>query len=379
MARRIQSRYIFETAEGMRIFRHQRFVNGSRRADCPTCETRTPVDEPYSHHWHNDAANNRSHHIKIGSEEQKILKTIEDQDIEVFMLCDGSITPRTNDFLLDAGMDAVPQLLRFLIFGTEKLEVCVGFYVDVKQERMYFESSPLNIEHHLDIGEAVDMIFSMLLEKISNYVLLHQRVPLEACVIKRMKVTAKRHLYPPNATCVSKLPLQYRVKNAAGCLERGVKQSSSDLALVAENYLKHGDKGRSIPASLSINIYCFRVCTTTKELYTVPYLLRGEDVENTPTFVLQTDVVGGFRGLLEIRNIRKFLRPDKQDRVFECRQCQSHFVDRVHFALHKQIDCGRNFMVWNMDKDAIELHENCIPLPKDYFKYEWIGLASKGK
>ncbi|EDX10985.1 protein terminus [Drosophila simulans] len=376
MARRTQSRYIFDIEDNFRVFRHQFFVNGARRADCTTCESRVPVSEPYHHHWRNDIENNRSHCIQIGSEEKDILKRIEDQAIEEFILCDGSIAARTNDFLLDAGMDAVPQLLRFLSFGTEKLEATVGFYVDVKKERMYYESSPLNIENHFDIGEAVDMIFSMLLEKISNYVLLHQKVPLEACVIRRMKVTVKRFCVSPKSNSL-KLPLQYRVKNATEVIGNGSSKQSSDLAQLSETYINQKDRNQHIPANLKINLYTFRVCSTSKELYAVPYLLRGDDVENTPTFIIQTDVVGDFQGLLQIRNIRKFLRADTHDRVFECRQCQSHFVDRVHLALHKQIACGRNFMVWYMDKDAIELHENCLPLPKEYFKYEWVGLARK--
>ncbi|KAH8267685.1 hypothetical protein KR026_003287 [Drosophila bipectinata] len=368
MSRRTESRFIFDIEENTRIFRHQRFVNGSRRTDCPSCESRVPSNEPYSHHWLNDPNS-----IQLGKEEKTILKTIDDQHIETFILCDSSLPARTNDFLLDAGMDAVPQLLRFLSFGTEKLDATVGFYVDVKKERMYYESSPLTIENHLDIGEAVDMIFSMLLEKISNYVLLHQRVPLEACVIRRMKLTVRRHCHSSTSSYNYKLPLQYRVKNAAG----GSKTSNTELALIAENYLKHPDKGRPIPQNLKLNLYCFRVCSTSKELYAVPYLLRGEDVENTPTFAIQTDVIGGFCGLQEVHNIRKFLRTDTKDRVTECRQCQAHFVDRVHFALHKQIDCGRGFMVWHMDKEAIELHENCLPLPKEFFKYEWIGVGGK--
>ncbi|EDW46539.1 protein terminus [Drosophila sechellia] len=376
MARRTQSRYIFDIEDNFRVFRHQFFVNGARRADCTTCESRVPVSEPYHHHWRNDIENNRSYCIQIGSEEKNILKRIEDQAIEEFILCDGSIVARTNDFLLDAGMDAVPQLLRFLSFGTEKLEATVGFYVDVKKERMYYESSPLNIENHFDIGEAVDMIFSMLLEKISNYVLLHQKVPLEACVIRRMKVTVKRFCISPKSNSL-KLPLQYRVKNATEVIGNGSNKHSFDLSQLSETYINQKDRNQHIPANLKINLYTFRVCSTSKELYAVPYLLRGDDVENTPTFIIQTDVVGDFQGLLQIRNIRKFLRVDTHDRVFECRQCQSHFVDRVHLALHKQIACGRNFMVWYMDKDAIELHENCLPLPKEYFKYEWVGLARK--
>ncbi|XP_017072020.1 protein terminus [Drosophila eugracilis] len=379
MARRTQSRYTFEIVENWRVFRHQFFVNGTRRTDCNTCESRVSASDPYYHHWRNDIQNGRGYYIKLGSEEEQILKTIEKRGVEEFILCDGSITPRTNDFLLDAGMDAVPQLLRFLSFGTDKLEATVGFYVDVKKERMYYESSPLNIEHHLDIVEAVDMIFSMLLEKISNYVLLQQRVPLEACVIRRMKVTVKRFCHSPKEKSKSAtiLPLQYRVKKAAECLGSGSNKTPSDLVKIAETYLSQENEGRPIPASLKVNLYTFRVCNTSKELYVVPYLLHGDDVDSTPTFIIQTDVVGGFQGLLEVRNIRKFLRADSYDRVIECRQCQSHFVDPVHLALHKQISCGRNFMVWHMDMDAIELHENCLPLPKKYFKYEWIGLASK--
>uniref|UniRef100_A0A6P4EL82 Protein terminus n=1 Tax=Drosophila rhopaloa TaxID=1041015 RepID=A0A6P4EL82_DRORH len=316
MARRTQSRFIFEVVENSRIFRHQFFVNGSRRAECNTCENHVPVSEPYNHHWRNDIKNQKSYYIQMGLPEKQILKTIEDQAIEEFILCDGSIAARTNDFLLDAGMDAVPQLLRFLSFGTEKLEATVGFYVDVKKERMYYESSPINIENHLDIGEAVDMIFSMLLEKISNYVLLHHRVPLEACVIRRMKVTVKRFCHSPkaNSFSVSKIPLQYRVKNAAECFESANNKSSVELAKLAETYLNQKDQGRPIPATLKVNLYIFRVCNTSKELYAVPYLLHGEDVENTPTFIIQTDVVGGFQGLLEIQNIRKFLREDTKDR-----------------------------------------------------------------
>ncbi|XP_001353492.3 protein terminus [Drosophila persimilis] len=371
MLRRTYSRFIFETIGDSRIFHHQRFVN-DLQIDCPTCTSCVETREPYSRHWQNDHAAGTSHQIKMGPDERLLLKRIETERIEAFMLCDGSVSGRTNDFLLEAGMEAVPQLLRFLSFGAAKLEVTIGFYVNVKKERMYYESSPMIVEHHLDIVESVDMLFSMLLEKISNYVLLQQRVPLEACVIRRMKVTVKRHSNPISVQwrSTAKLPLQYRVKR----LDTGTDNATifAEICQSPRDIFHIG----LLPDALQVNLYCFRVCASTKELYAVPYLIRHDDVENTPTFVIHTDIAGHFRGLQEIRNVRKFLRADRQDRVFECRKCKSRFGDRVQFALHKQIDCGRGFMVWHLEEDAIELHHNCLPLPKGYFKHDWFGLGT---
>ncbi|XP_022221438.2 protein terminus [Drosophila obscura] len=378
MLRRTYSRFIFETIGDSRIFHHQRFIN-DLQTDCPTCKSCVEAREPYSQHWKNDHGAGTSHQIKIGPDERLLLERIETERIEAFMLCDGSVSGRTNDFLLEAGMEAVPQLLRFLSFGAAKLDVSIGFYVNVKKERMYYESSAMIVEHHLDIVESVDMLFSMLLEKISNYVMLQQRVPLEACVIRRMKVTVKRHCNPISVQwrSTAKLPLQYRVKSSDICTADN--RAHMDTALF-ENICRSPKDILHIgllPDALQVNLYCFRVCASSKELYAVPYLLRNDDVDNTPTFIIHTDIAGNFQGLQEICNVRKFLRADRQDRVFECRKCKSRFGDRVQFALHKKIDCGRGFMVWHFEEDAIELHHNCLPLPKGYFKHDWFGLGTK--
>ncbi|BFF96675.1 protein terminus [Drosophila madeirensis] len=376
MLRRTYSRFIFETIGDSRVFHHQRFIN-DLQTDCPTCKSCVETREPYSQHWNNDYGAGTSHQIKMSPVERLLLKRIETERIEAFMLCNGSVSGRTNDFLLEAGMEAVPQLLRFLSFGAAKLEVTIGFYVNVKKERMYYESSAMSVEHHLDIMESVDMLFSMLLEKISNYVLLQQRVPLEACVIKRMKVTVKRHVSPISVQwrSTARLPLQYRVKNSdIGTDNRA--HIDTVLAQICQSP-SHKFNVVLLPDALQANFYCFRVCTSTKELYAVPYLLRTDDVDNTPTFLIHSDIAGNFQGLQVIRNVRKFLRADGQDRVFECRKCKSRFGDRVQFALHKRIDCGRGFMVWHIEEDAIELHHNCLPLPKAYFKHDWFGLGTK--
>ncbi|XP_068142235.1 protein terminus [Drosophila tropicalis] len=373
------SRFIFETTETTRTFRHQRYINDFC-VDCDTCVSVVHAHEPYSHHWLTGSMG--ANVISLSLEEKLLLKRIERERVETFLLCDESAVCRTNDFLLEAGMDAVPQLLRFLNYEASRLEVIVGFYVNVIRQRMYFESSAIYIDHYLDIEETVDMLFSMLLEKISNYVYLHHRVPLEACVIKRMKLIVKRHS-SENFNSKADLPLQYRLKHD-GSGPSLAKKKSIDHTFLLDSFLNyHGQRFGNFPASLQVNLYCFRTCASSKELYAVPYLLRGQDTNKTPTYIIQTDVTGEFRGLHEIRNVRKFLKTDLQDRIIECRQCKAHFADRVQFALHRKIDCGRSFMAWQLgDVDGptksagIELHENCLPMPKKYFKYAWFGLIN---
>ncbi|XP_030571472.1 protein terminus [Drosophila novamexicana] len=367
MSRLSQSRFIFEMTENTRTFRHQRKIN-NQIINCPTCHSLVGANEPYSHHW---LGNQDDQHINLGLDEKKLLKRIERERIETFFLCDESALDRTNEFLLQAGIEAIPQLLRFLIYEASRLELTVGFYVNVSKQHMYYESTPVKIDHHLDIKETVDMVFSILLEKISSFVLVQQRVPFEACTIKRLKVNVKRQLQGQQ-----QIPLQYRVK----CDARYPNTKNTtcvDLELLSKSFRSyHGQRFGHFPASLKVNLYCLRVCASTKELYAVPYLLRSEDVNTTPTFLILTNVAGEFQGMHEIRNVRRFLKADTKDHMLECRQCKSHFADRLQFALHRQIDCGGGFMIWHINPESVELYENCFLLPKQYFKFAWFGIRN---
>ncbi|KAH8274571.1 hypothetical protein KR044_013087 [Drosophila immigrans] len=366
MSRNRQSRFIFETLGNMRTFRHQPFLNDPS-IECDSCHSPVAAEEPYSHHW---LAGEDAQHIKLELEHKVLLKQFEKERIETFMLCDESAVGRTRNFLLEAGTEAVPQLLRFLNYEASELMVTIGFYVTACKERMYFESSPVNIKHFLDIEETVDMVFTRLVEKICSYVFVTLGVPLEACTIKRMKLRVQR-LYGGQ----QQLPLQYRIKND-GRFKATENRTPVDLAWLSESYVNyHGKRFGVFPASLQVNLYCFRVCARTKELVVVPYLIKSEDVRNTPTFLIQTDVAGEFRGMHEIRNIRKFLRTDANDRAIDCRVCQAHLTSRMQFVLHKQIDCESGIMVLHMDGERPEVYENCIPLPKDFFKCAWFAIA----
>lgn len=302
----------------------------------------------------------------------KLLKHIELERIQTFFLCDGSARSRTNAFILEAGTEAVPQLLRFLNFGAKQLEVTIGFYVSVARKRMYYESTPVRIVNHFDIKETVDMVFSILLEKITSFVMLHHCVPLEACIIKRIKVIVMRQMIGK-----PQLPLQYRVKTNMNYFHN--KQSTGvnvNITLLSKSIVSyHEQRLGNFPTSQKVNLYCMRMCSSTKEAFVVPYFLSDEDVNNTPTFLILTNVAGEFEGLHEIRNVRRFLKADSQDHIFECRQCKSHFADRSQYALHKQIACGAGFMVWQIEQDSTELYENCLLLPKQFFKFDWFGIG----
>ncbi|XP_030375871.1 protein terminus [Scaptodrosophila lebanonensis] len=369
MPRRRHSRYIFETAENWRTFRHELVIN-NLRINCQSCHSRVAANEPYSHHW---LEGEDATHIKLSLEEKLVLRRIERERIECFLLCDESASERTSDFLLEAGTDAVPQLLRFLFYEATRMGVTIGFFVKINQKRehMYYETSEVQISHFLDINETVDLLFSLLLEKISNYLALQHNSDLEGFFVKRLKVTVKRQWTDGEL----QLPLQYRVKCDVNRVQSN-NLTPVDMTLLTDSYLRYqGKQFGDFPASLRVNLYCFRMCASSKELYAVPYLLTSDDVNNTPTFIIQNDVTGEFRGLHEIRNIRHFLRADSQDHLFVCRLCKTHFADRAMFALHKQINCGSGFVVWQMDEPTVELHANCFVLPKQYFKHAWFGLG----
>ncbi|XP_060659630.1 LOW QUALITY PROTEIN: protein terminus-like [Drosophila nasuta] len=366
MSHQRQSRFIFETRRNVRTFRHQPYMNDSS-LECESCRSPVAANEPFSHHW---LSGEDAQHIKLDLERKLLLKQIEKECIETFMLCDESAYGRTQEFMLDAGTQAVPQLLRFLNYEANELVVTIGFYVTVLKERLYFESYSFNIKHFLDIEATVDMVFTRLVEKISSYMFLVMGLFLDSCTIKRIKITVKR-LYNGQEL----LPLQYRIKNKGG-FKANNNRKSVNLSLLNESYINyHGIRFGKFPDSLQVNLYCFRVCASTRELFAVPYLIRSEDVKNTPTFLIQTDVAGEFRGMYEVPNIRRFLRTEPNDRIIVCRVCQAHFTNRMHYVLHKQIDCGNDVTVLQMDGESFEIYENCITLPKEFFKFAWFGIG----
>ncbi|KAH8371906.1 hypothetical protein KR093_009266 [Drosophila rubida] len=361
-----QSRFIFQTIRDVRTFRHQPNFNDPS-IECGSCYNVVAANEPYNHHW---LTSEDAQHIKMDMDHKLLLQRIHVEHIVTFMLCDETPGNRTRAFVVEAGTEAVPHLLRFLNYEATGLEVTIGFFVKVCQQNFYCESHPVKIKHFLDIDLTVDMMFTRLVEKIANYAFITFNVTLEAICIKRMKVVVQR-LWNGQ----QQLPLQYRVKNDDR-FKPAENKHSVDLSLLHESFVNyHGKRFGDFPDSLQVNLYCFRVCARTKELFAAPYLIRNEDTKNTPTFLVQTDVAGEFRGMHEVYNIRKFLRSDPIDLIFDCRDCEGHFTNRVEFVMHKEMDCGGGITMLQLDGELPEIYENCFTLPKEIFKHAWYAIG----
>ncbi|KAH8406360.1 hypothetical protein KR215_011904 [Drosophila sulfurigaster] len=321
------SRFVFETTSNVRTFRHQPSIHHPH-VECASCHSPVEANEPYSHHW---LSCEDAQHTKLDLEKKLLLRQIEKERIETFMICD-----ETQQY----------------------------------GGRFYFERYSFSIKHFLDIEATVDMVIGRLAQKICSYMYMAEGVTLDSCAIRRIKLTVKRLNNGPEV-----LPLQYRIKNSGGFKAKDNNKKPVNLSLLNESYLNyHGKRFGKFHDSLQVNLYCFHVCPETKELIAVLYLIRSEDVKNTPTFVIQTDVTGEFRGMYEIHNIRRFLRTEPNDRFVECSVCMGAFTSRMHFVLHKQMDCGNEVEVLQMDGESFETYENCITLPKEFFKLDFIGI-----
>ncbi|XP_054088018.1 uncharacterized protein LOC128922230 [Zeugodacus cucurbitae] len=151
----------------------------------------------------------------------------------------------------------------------------------------------------------------MLLEKIEAY--MYTCYPTRAAdySLKCIKIYVRRELNSNSSSlthappkCI--LPLQYRVKHA--------------IAAPAT-------KPISAKAAADANLYCFRVCARTQELYVVPYQLGkcpsstcSTEVQRAQQtwdrvgcgahYIMLQSVDGAQQQLLEISNICRFLRTD---------------------------------------------------------------------
>ncbi|XP_054086943.1 protein terminus-like [Zeugodacus cucurbitae] len=224
-----------------------------------TSTTTQPFVTPYQYHFAaylqcpTSASGYEEHWSKVGrslcSDEQRTqLKTIEEQGITNFILCNDH-NRSTNGFLLDAGIQAIPQLLRLLFHDTARLHFRLSFYTRVLNETDFlFASSELTLEHHLDISETVDVLFLMLLEKIEAYMYACYPTRAAEYSVKRIKIYVYRELITStsslNALPKYILPLQYRVKHATAA--PATKPISAETADDA-------------------NLYCFRVCARTQD------------------------------------------------------------------------------------------------------------------
>ncbi|XP_011195365.2 protein terminus-like [Zeugodacus cucurbitae] len=362
-----RSSYTFSIEGNTRTF-HHRWCTAGRTYECDACSSSCDVRAGYEKHWSNVGRS------LCSNEQRTQLKIIEEQRITNFILCNDH-NRSTNEFLLDAGIQAIPQLLCLLFHDTARLHFRLSFYTRILNETDFlFASSELTLEHHLDIGETVDVLFLMLLEKIKAYMYACYPTRAAEYSVKRIKIYVRRELNSNSSSlnappkCI--LPLQYRVKHATAA--PATKPISAETAADA-------------------NLYCFRVCARTQELYVVPYQL-GKRPSNTCSievpraqqtwdrvgcgahYIMLQSVDGAHQQLLEISNISRFLRTDEDDHVHTCSHCKANFTQRTKLQLHKALACGRGFEVLHLASGNLEIYENCLQMRCDNYNWPLYGI-----
>ncbi|XP_073841471.1 protein terminus-like [Musca autumnalis] len=407
------SSYTFVTSGGQRRFVHRWQYENNEVIECNKCGSSCKETDAYGKHWSqpktldendnigkDDSSNRGTIDISRTAKTPIALCTstssssleksfgrittlmdskeiIISKNVESFMLCASKAVTDTQEFLLETGIKAVPDLLSsvYAMHGgghSHHLLVVVRFYVTIKGETFMLQTTELTIKHHYDIRESVDMIFTMLLEKLRNYMACRREANglanEEAYSIKRIYIKVRKQHHVQQQT----LPLHYARKQSnmeIGTFLNSTTTSQDDLALLTAWFRQHlltSESLDSLRSPFPCNLYCFQECPNSLELYVVPYHLssHSSDIYKSRSFIILCDINGCFMELQEITNIRRFLHHTSEDRVLSCTRCQACFMEPSKLALHKMLNCGRGFEMLKMDSDFIEIYENCLLLEK---------------
>ncbi|XP_005191775.2 protein terminus-like [Musca domestica] len=410
------SSYTFVTSGGQRRFVHRWQYENNEVIECNKCGSSCKETDAYGKHWSqpktlddNDSNNNNkdgsidisrtaktpialststssstSSSSSLTSSDKSFgrITTLMDskeiivsKNVESFMLCASKAVSDSQQFLLDAGIKAVPDLLASLyaMYGGghshRLLLVAVGFYVTIGGETFMLQTTELTIKHHYDIRESVDMIFAMLLEKLRNFLACRSESngfgKQEAYSIKRIRIKVRKQQLQQESM---PLPLHYARKQTNMEMS-GTTANRNELASLTAWFRQHLLTSEPLDSQMSpfpCNLYCFQECPNSLELYVVPYHLgsSSNDLYKSRSFIILCDIKGRFMELQEITNIRRFLHHATEDRVLWCPRCQQCFVEHSKLALHKMLQCGRGFEILQLDSDFIEIYENCLLLEK---------------
>ncbi|XP_013118005.1 protein terminus-like [Stomoxys calcitrans] len=399
------SSYTFVTSGGQRRFVHSWQNENNDVIECNKCGSSCKETDAYGNHWiqpktldDNDnelksaniegmnPAAMQSHRLPTGPTSIPASSTnglgrittlmdhkeiIVGKNIESFMLCDTKAVSDTQQFLLDAGIKAIPDLLRAAcaVSGpVRSLDIVLRFYVTINGEVFTLQTTALVINHYYDIRESVDMMFAMLLEKLKRYMASCSKdcsAQQKDFSIKRINIKVQRFC-ERNPT----LPLQFARKQApTAAMTTGSGNKHQDLALINSWFRKHlltsqPLNGKDLP--FPCNLYSIQQCSNSLELYAVPYHLnfKANNLLSCRSFAIICDISGYFIGLQEISNIRRFLHHSSEDRIVSCSSCLENFTEPSKLTLHKMLNCGRGFELVKMDPDFIEIYEQCWLLEK---------------
>ncbi|XP_023305461.2 protein terminus-like [Lucilia cuprina] len=366
--------YTFVTSAGQRQFFHRWHLQNNEVIDCNKCGTICKETDAYSQHWMKqklkltEAGDELNTWMRTPIMEQQ--PAIVSRNIQSFMFCDGKVVSDTQEFLLDVGITGIPDLLSVLYAtdGCKELMVKLRFYVEIEDEMFMLQSSELEIRHHSDIRESVDVIFLMLLEKLRTFMtcMPRRRRGLQEGVyrIKRILVQTQRRQYVNNEQL--QLPLQYKRKQAILQETDMTPQYKCDLEQLSLAFQRHINTSANshFKPPFPCNLYCFQTCANSQELYAVPFHIsnKPQSFLSTRSFVIVNDILGGFQQLQEIAHIKRFLHHSAEDAVLSCSQCQAKFMQPTKLSLHKMLNCGHDFEILKIDPDFIEIYEECFEI-----------------
>ncbi|KAM7356764.1 protein terminus-like [Cochliomyia hominivorax] len=374
--------YTFVTSGGQRQFFHRWHFENNEVIECNKCGTICQENDAYSQHWLqqkiklNEVGDELNTWQRTPIMEQQ--SAIVSKNIESFMLCDGKLVSDTQQFLLDAGITAIPELLSVLYASPEckELVVKMRFYVEIADEMFMLQSSELEIKHHCDIRESVDVIFLMLLEKLRTFMTCMPKnansssrrrrccsTPEGVYRIKRIHIKVQRRKYEQNSEKLP-LPLQYQRKHAL--MQETPTNENNSIEQLSQSFQKHLHLSPEAPFKppFPCNLYCFQTCANSHELYVVPYHMSSSPASflSTRSFIILNDIMGRFQQLQEIGNIKRFLHHFAEDAVLCCPQCQEKFMQHTNLSIHRMLNCGYDFEILKVGKDFIEIYEECLEI-----------------
>ncbi|XP_037936069.1 protein terminus-like [Teleopsis dalmanni] len=364
-----------------REFHHRWHTNRGRIIDCLTCYNISERVEPFAKHYER---NNERTYLVLTEDERKKLLIVESKCVSTFVMTKDNIDKGNMDFLSEASTDVLPSMLRLLFVKAKTIHIQVAYNVKIENRLYVFESTELAIENHFDIIESIDMVFMMLLETVKIFMGSLECSDIENFKIQRIKVNIRmERWFSQNGVRKMTLPLKYRIKNVAFYIDpeqlklKHEKMESCDIEAITYAYKKYKATGNKsyLMRMKGANLYCFQLCQTSQEIYTVPfYLAPPTGNKENHNFIILEDVEGNFQHFMGILSPQHFAYTEDPKAIFICPKCQANYSELVKLAVHQRLKCGHFFEIFEVDNDYAEDYPNNFSIETSDGKWLLAGI-----
>ncbi|XP_004530539.1 protein terminus-like [Ceratitis capitata] len=373
------STFAFSFTGDKRIFHHIIEVDGLRKG-CPHCVTTCNTSAPLAEHWQKDFdVIDEDDKDKI-SQRMGRLAVIDEGPVTHFITRDDARDIFCS-FIYNTRTYEVPALLRFIFPLATRLYIKVHIYTNVADTTfVLFSSNEVELAHHLDIKPTVDVIFQALMTKIDQYMCTNYGRRFVSYKVPRIKVKVRREKIQSWYACSRangksmnrfEMPMQYCLKNATIQLK--------------QPWLTDAEMTR-------VNLYCFRFCEDTHEVYVVPHQLKNVREVVPPNaeiwpwykryvslgsdYIMIQNTEGKLDQLLDITNLNRFLQPEPFDPDKNiCLKCKAKFANISELLVHEKLNCGEDIEVLTLEKDDEYYAYGSIPVGYPGFESKFYFLC----